>query len=313
MRKPRVTENGTGARTGRGKSAKNLALIAAAREIAEDCNPISVRGIAYKLFSRGLIASMAKPETQKVSVQLTDARELGIIPWEWIVDETREAERVTLWSNPDEIIRAAVRGYRRDYWREQPHWVEVWSEKGTVRGVLRPVLEKYGVTFRVHHGFSSATALHDIAVETANATKPLTVLYAGDYDPSGMAMSEMDLPGRIARYEGRATLCRIALRADDTDGLPSFPASSKQADSRYRWFVERYGDRCWELDAMDPNALRERVESAIRGLIDGPAWDWACEVESAEVASMENFHAAWEASISGLGHKYSASAARTAP
>ena len=36
---------------------------------------------------------MSKAETNKVSMQLVWAREQNIIPWEWIVDETREAER----------------------------------------------------------------------------------------------------------------------------------------------------------------------------------------------------------------------------
>ena len=35
----------------------------------------------------------------------------------------------------------------------------VWSEKGTVRGVLQPVLDDYAVGFRVMHGFSSATTV----------------------------------------------------------------------------------------------------------------------------------------------------------
>ena len=48
-------------------------------------------------------------------------------------------------------------------------------------------------------------------------------------------------------------------------GLPSFPASDKKKDPRYKWFVRNYGNRCWELDAMDPNDLRACVEQADRG------------------------------------------------
>ena len=292
-------------RRARGKSKKSLELIQAAQEIAMQCQPITVRGIAYKLFSLGLIPSMVKRETDKVSTQLKDAREQGMIAWEWIVDETREAERINTWSSPDEIIRAAVNGYRRDYWLNQPHWVEVWSEKGTVRGILRPILDKYGVTFRVMHGYGSATAIHEIAEETRQADKPLTILYVGDWDPSGMNMSEVDIPSRIARYNGRATMRRVALIRSDTAGLPSFDAATKQGDSRYRWFVERYGHHCWELDAMDPNDLRDRVEQEILSYIDLATWERAVEVEAAEIASMKEFHAAWEESISRQAPKYS--------
>src|SRR5262249_10902456 len=40
---------------------------------------------------------------------------------------------------------------------------QVWSEKGTVRGVLDPVLDEYAIGFLAVHGFSSATTAYDIA------------------------------------------------------------------------------------------------------------------------------------------------------
>ena len=47
---------------------------------------------------------------------------------------------------------------------------EVWSEKGTVRGVLGPVLDNYAVGFRVLHGFSGATTVYDVAEDDVAAT-----------------------------------------------------------------------------------------------------------------------------------------------
>ena len=186
-------------RQGRGKSKASLQLIDAAIRILEEIQPASVRAVCYRLFVEKLIPNMSKGSTDKVSKQLVYARENGLLPWAWVVDETREAERISTWDNPEEIIAAAVNGYRKDYWTMQPNWVEVWSEKGTIRGTLAPVLRKYGVTFRVMHGYGSATALHGIATETADNDKALTVLYVGDWDPSGMQMSEIDIPGRLQR------------------------------------------------------------------------------------------------------------------
>src|SRR5262249_20255126 len=143
--------------------------------------------------------------------------------------------------------------------------------KGTVRGVLAPVLDQYGVGFNPVHGFNSATAVHDIAIDDDG--RPLIVLYVGDYDPSGMCMSESDLPGRLPEYGGdHVKLRRLALMSEQTRGLVSFPASDKVKDPRYKWFVSRYGDHCWELDAMDPNDLRVCVEAAIKELIEPIAW-----------------------------------------
>ena len=50
----------TGSKKGRGRAAKSIKLIEAMAEIAEECAPITVRGVCYKLFTRGLIASMGQ-------------------------------------------------------------------------------------------------------------------------------------------------------------------------------------------------------------------------------------------------------------
>lgn len=297
-------------RTRRGKARKTLALIEAAYDIFEEIRPATVRAGCYRLFVAGHIESMSKNNTNAVSTQLVWAREQGIIPWDWIVDETREAERIQTWDNPDQIINAAVCGYRRDYWQDQPEWVEVWSEKGTVRGTLAPVLDRYGVTLRVMHGYGSATSLYGIAEETRNSKKPLTIFYVGDWDPSGLHMSEVDLPGRIARYEGVASIVRIALTVDDVgDELPSFDAATKTGDPRHQWFTKTYGGRCWELDALSPVTLRERVDSSIRFMLDQDAWDHAVGVEAVEVASMKSFLTDWN-SKSGLARNCSVGVAR---
>jgi len=234
--------------------------------------------------------------TKRVSAQLVDAREAGLIPWAWIVDETRDAERQdTGWANPDAFMETVMVSYTRDRWAMQPVTVEVWSEKGTVRGTLAPVLRAYGVTFRVMHGFSSATTLYAVAQETQANPKPLHVLYIGDWDPSGLSMSEVDLPTRLERYGGILTFERLALIAEDTQtgGLPSFPARDKQTDSRYQWFLHHYGLRCWEVDALSPPILRARVDAAIGGLLDRDAWERAETIERAECQSMQAFFRTW--------------------
>lgn len=282
---------------GRGKSQKSLNLIDAAYEILEEIQPATVRAVCYRLFVLKMITSMSKGETSKVSKQLTWAREEGHIPWEWIVDEARRPETIPQWDEPQSIIEAACRQYRKNNWTAQANRVEVWSEKGTVRGTLAPVLDKYGVTFRVMHGYGSATVLHDIAEETAGNEKPLTVLYVGDWDPSGMNMSEVDLPARLNRYGGSATIIRVALDESDVGPgtrLPSFEAETKRGDSRHAWFVNVYGERCWELDALPPPDLRERVEAGIVGRLDQDAWANDLRVEMAERESMQTILQTWK-------------------
>ena len=78
---------------------------------------------------------------------LKEARERDIIPWDWIVDETRELERVATWDDPADYAARVAQSYRRDFWNQQPRRVMVVSEKGTVRGLLQPVLDDFAVGF----------------------------------------------------------------------------------------------------------------------------------------------------------------------
>jgi hypothetical protein len=60
-----------------------------------------------------------------------------------------------------------------------------------------------------------STTLYEVAQDDDG--RPLIILYVGDYDPSGMWMSERDIPERIARYGGEhIEVRRIAITASQT-------------------------------------------------------------------------------------------------
>ena len=238
---------------------------------AEAAQPITGRGIGYKLFVAGLIASMATGEMARSTA--CSRRRASADTSRGNGSSTRAARSSGCRHGPtpkhtpalsrDPIAATSGISNRSAFM--------VISEKGTVRGLLKPVLNQYAVGFLPVHGFSSATAVYDVAQDDDG--RPLIILYVGDFDPSGMFMSEEDLPNRLAKYDGdHMKLRRIALTPEHVIGLPSFPATDKRKDPRYKWFVANYGDRCWELDAMDPNDLRDCVEQAIMELIEPVAW-----------------------------------------
>src|SRR3977135_582767 len=109
----------TRSKKGRGMAQRSLDLIEAMYATAHAEQPITGRGVGYKLFTAGLIPSMARAEMQRVYRLLKEARERGRIPWEWIVDETRKIERVSTWDNPAAYARCVARSYRRDFWNQQ--------------------------------------------------------------------------------------------------------------------------------------------------------------------------------------------------
>ena len=279
----------------RGMARRSLDLIDAMAKIIEEVEPITGRGVGYKLFTAGLIPSMSRSNMQRVYRLLKQAREEELIPWEWIVDETRTLEKVSAWDDPKEFAEAAAAQYRRDFWARQPNRCQVWSEKGTVRGVLAPVLDHFGVGFRVMHGFTSATIAHEIAEDDDG--RDLTALYVGDYDPSGLYMSEFDLPDRLEKYGGyHVEVKRIALIKGQLSSLPPFPASDKRKDPRYRWFIQNHGRQCWEIDALDPRTLRNLIKGAIRKCIgDQEAWERCERINQAEKESLEQVLGKWAA------------------
>ncbi len=311
---------------GRGRAQQTIDLLSAAITILEEIQPCSVRAVCYRLFTLGLLTSMHKNETNKVSRLLTQGREQGEIPWDWIVDETRSVESgAPRWDDPAQYMRVVKSAYRKDHWALQPVRVEIWSEKGTIRGTLGPVLRELGVPFRVMHGYTSATAIHDIVTQQLASWIPWIVFYVGDFDPSGLHMSEADLPDRLheywlpmafgcaPRHPGEdlpgIQLERIALsEADILDpNLPSFPLESKCKDPRHAWYAETVGDlalgRCWEVDALSPVVLRERVRAAILAELDQAQWQRSLLAEAAEQASLATYFSGWK-SIPGQASQY---------
>jgi hypothetical protein len=281
----------------RGRSQGTIDLFRTCTEIIRPVQPITVRGVCYRLFVAGKIDSMERKNTKKISEILTLAREDGVIPWEWIVDESREMERSRAWKDLTSYAKVIEQAYRRDFWAHQKNHVIVISEKATVSGILRPVLQEYGVPFFASHGFNSTTKMHDFAEEIAFDKRRTVILYCGDYDPSGMYMSSVDLPNRLAKYgassmgdfsggdlNGDYVLKRIALTHMDvlTGNLPPFKAETKKADSRYKWFVGIFGEQCWELDAMNPNDLRDRVEKEILEYVNPDDWQKHQQIEEAQ-------------------------------
>jgi hypothetical protein len=112
-------------------------------------------------------------------------------------------------------------------------------------------------------------------------------------DPSGLCMSEDDLPTRLEKYGGsHIVLKRVALLREHCDDLPSFPAAEKSDDPRHNWFVRNFGHQ-WELDALDPNDLRDLVEKGIKAEIERVAWERCAVAQRAEQDSLRHVLDHW--------------------
>lgn len=218
-------------------------------------------------------------------------RERGSLPWGWITDATRYVRIATMYDSVEEAIQRTAEEYRRDLWSMQPRRVEVWAESDSIAGVVDPVTRKLGVGLFSCRGQSSKDFAHSAAQTYRAIGKPVTVLYIGDWDPSGLAISR-SLEERLIRYADGAVpidFRRVALTADDVrhGGLTSHQVNRNDRN------LKRYEDVCralrldpevsTEVEALPPQELRDRLELEILGLIDDyDRWQATLAAEESE-------------------------------
>jgi hypothetical protein len=299
-------------------------LLQASLEILQEIQPASVRAVCYRLLDRLLIPNMTKTLTNWVSHHLARARESpapgqpGLIPWEYIVDESRPVDEPSMWGTVEEYFEDVQFSFRRDPWQDQPRRLYVLSEKGTVSGTVRPVTRQYGVPYLPVHGFGSVTKWNDLADRIAQSDPLLRfiLLYLGDWDPSGLRMSEDNVWKKVVQYlrakgvrhpERRVAIRRVALVQEDLAALQAYDlldryhgnlAVALRKNTNLAWYQRSYAlpgrpNDGWELDSLSPAILRARLDAAIQAEIDGPAWERAQAIHADQDEAIREFMARW--------------------
>jgi hypothetical protein len=284
----------------RGLSETTKGLIRYAHKLLEEDHPQTLRQLHYAVFSRGEIDYQNdRASYMRLSRATTLARrayraseltgEIG--PWsafsiapDLMVDETRQPETVSMWKDVAAYIQTVRRAYRRDNWQDQPYHCELWGEKATILGAIRPVAERWGLTLRVCHGFASTGMEQDIGSFFEGIGKPISIFYLGDHDPSGHVIEE-DLHQRVEMASAREfAMIRLAIHAIDITAFNLPPQKIKASDSRAAGFQRRFGSMAAtvELDALPAAELRRRVEEAVTGLIDFERWNRQVAVQQVE-------------------------------
>lgn len=238
------------------KHAKTLLMLEAALEVLTETNPMTVRQVYYQLVSRQVIENN-RGQYQAVSNMLVDARKDGSIPWEWLEDRLRRPRAVTMWDDLPDFVETVRRAYRRNVWARQPAYLEVWLEKDALSGIFEAELARYGVTLNVGRGYDGWDSIHKAAVRFGDGDG-MTILYFGDFDPSGEDMAR-SLVERLAFFDCYPELIKCALTLDDVTRYNLPPDFTKATDSRQAAFVAKYGDLSVELDALPIAVLRSRL------------------------------------------------------
>jgi len=262
-------------------------LIDRAIEILKVENPMTIRQLFYRLVSVAIIANCLR-DYQRVSKAMTRAREDRRVPYAWIVDRSRASYSSRGWKNLNSlgrVLEQELKTYRRDYWQDQPNYVEIWCEKDAVTGSIEDIREEYGLTVEAIRGFNSTTNIYTAARRLCDQNrdgKKVTIFYLGDWDPSGKDI-ERDVTDRLREFGfARDMVHRVAIFQEDIREFNLPPLRVKDKDPRAGKFKRQHGNEAVELDALPPTELRRRLRAAIEGVIDHEAWDRAKLVEQGQ-------------------------------
>lgn len=163
-------------------------LLARANELLGE-ESRTIRDVYYALESHG-----HDYDYRQVKRALKKGRRAGFINPSDIVDTSRPTT-----TTPDEghdspraFVRDVIDGietrYTRNYWDKQPGYVEVWLEKAALASVFAPICREWNVRLEATRGDWSDSKIHTATNRLTNAVsegKDVTVLYFGDYNPSG--------------------------------------------------------------------------------------------------------------------------------
>jgi hypothetical protein len=234
-----------------GLTKTTLERIKAINILLNQFGPMTLRQIYYQLAPLGLNYRMVQYACQK-------GRENGLIDIDAIVDRSRPSYGTYKFSSLSELLFHNTNNFQLDYWETEKYKVEIWSEKDALSAILAEEAQKYRVPVRVTRGFLSTSNKHTWS------DKDTVILYFGDFDPSGLWI-DLDLKNNtFLKY---FHFKRMALTAEQVQQQQLPHVMVKKQDPRAAEYIKEYGKKCWELDALPPDRLRELVRESIEPLL----------------------------------------------
>jgi hypothetical protein len=228
-------------------------------DIVRAGQPMTVRQVFYQATVRGIVEK-AESGYAKVQTDLTLMRRADELPYGWLADNTRWQRKPNTFNSVKEALKETARFYRKALWADADSYVEIWLEKDALAGVVYPITSMYDVPLMVARGYASLSFLHNAAEYINDLVVPAYIYHLGDFDPSGVNAGEkieetlMEMAPDAEIYFERIAVTEQQITAWN---LPTRP--TKATDTR----AKNFGSISVELDAIEPNRLRNIVSGAI--------------------------------------------------
>lgn len=252
--------------------------------------PLTLRQVYYRLVVLGLMN--AQKVYKNLSNKLSRLRERNLVPWDKIIDLKRQPEKESSWTCPETFFETVGRAYKRDLQQEQPKHIEVWCEKAVA---ISHIINKYDLSLFAGGGYRSISSLYEASKRFKYVNKPIVILYLGDFDPSGLDI-ERDTETRMAEvFNVEVDVQRVLLLPQDITNYKLLPSPVKLTDPRTASYVEKYGfENAYELDALPPNILAERLEEAICNNMDMKLYKEQLLEQKKDNIGIANFIECWD-------------------
>jgi hypothetical protein len=227
--------------------------------IVANMQPMTVRQVFYQATVKGIVEKTEAGYT-KVQTDLVLMRKSGVLPYDWLADNTRWQRKPRSFNDVEEALQDTARFYRKNLWADADCYVEVWLEKDALAGVVMPITASFDVPLMVARGYASLSFLHSAAEHIHDLDVPTYIYHLGDFDPSGVNAGEkIEQTLREMAPNADIEFERIAVERWQIEewNLPTRP--TKPSDTR----AKNFGNISVELDAIDPDRLRSLVAKAI--------------------------------------------------
>lgn len=225
-------------------------LVQQTKELLEKYGTMTVRQVYYQFLPQGY-------NYRQIQGMLQRAREKCEISPDSIIDSSRQRLEQDVYRDLPAYLDAITPNFKLDWWMNETHRLEIWIEKETMsRLVADASWFDYQVPVCVCKGFNSTTKKGEWSKHAPD------ILYLGDFDPSGLSMDESNSD---TEFNNCNSYTRIALTMEQIEkyNLPSVDVK-RNNDPRKKKYVEKYGWKAWELDALPPNVFREIITTEIK-------------------------------------------------
>jgi hypothetical protein len=260
--------------TDESKRVREMLIILLEEHRREGTIPTSHRFLFYELVARSIITKHREGKGRADALSnriLTELREEGVIPWEWIADETRSLKDLSGWDDVGRGWLVYLKIVKLNPWKPRRPPL-ILTESRSLAGALYNLAREYRVLLAATNGQCGGFLHTDIAPVLRPRQR---VLYLGDYDLAGNDI-EYNTYKVLEKIVGPLEWERIVLTGQQVQAY-QLPVIDK-TDGRFLFGAGDHG--AVETEALSQRVITDIVRDALERHLPQPLADVQAQEEA---------------------------------